>query len=81
MPRFRVTMRDGKVVEVEAADKDHARGLAARKVGTSWPGVKAEAVSSKTKCMMRGESRGGETRYCQFDSGHRGEHSYANEGT
>lgn len=44
MPRYRVTMRDGRKVEVDAADKDHARSLAAKKVGTSWPGKSAERI-------------------------------------
>jgi hypothetical protein len=38
------------------------------------------AREPKDKCMMRGVSTSGNTRYCQSQRGHKGEHSYANEG-
>lgn len=44
MPRFRVTMRDGRKIDVDAADASHARKLAAQKIGTAYPGVSAERM-------------------------------------
>lgn len=47
MPRFRVTMRDGRTVEVDAADAAHARSQAARQVGTAYPGVSAQRIPAQ----------------------------------
>jgi len=51
-------MRDGRIVDVDAADGDHARKVAAQQVGTAYPGVQAERLESPIERMQREESSG-----------------------
>lgn len=94
--RFRVKFRDGTEETVTADSLDDAwkkarrsanRQISTREMGRKKvadvkiePGQGPPPPRGGQKCMMRGVSRGGETRYCQFPAGHRGEHSYAHEG-
>ena len=92
--RFKVTFKDGttETVRADSLDEAHAkaRRSARKQISVLHQGRKQVASvkvepgqgppPERSKCMMRGESTSGQTRYCQYAAGHKGEHSYANEG-
>jgi hypothetical protein len=93
--RFRVKFKDGtsEVVKADSLDEAEAkaRRSARKQISVGRQGRKQVASvkvepgqgppPERSKCMMRGESTSGQTRYCQSPTGHKGEHSYASEGT
>jgi hypothetical protein len=91
--RFKVSFKDGETETVQADSLDEAwakaRRSARRQISTKGMGRKVvsdvkvepgQTTPAREKCMNRGVSTSGTTRYCQSPSGHKGEHSYANEG-